>query len=193
MARVIRAERQGPAWLPAAVHEAREHASQIVARAEDEARVLRERAYAEGSEQGRAQAASALFDVAELRRRSVDQAESSAVEAIVLITKRLIGEAFATDRTRIVELVSSLLARVRRARQLIVHVHPADAATLRDSLDQPWLRRLALEGTLEVRDDASLERGGVRIESNLGELDARVDTRLHELTRALRREPRDER
>jgi flagellar biosynthesis/type III secretory pathway protein FliH len=43
----------------------------------------------------------------------------------------------------------------------------------------------ALEGALEVAGDPAITHGGCVIESDLGELDARLETRVSELGRAL--------
>jgi flagellar biosynthesis/type III secretory pathway protein FliH len=55
-------------------------------------------------------------------------------------------------------------------------------------LDQPTAAlqlRAGLDCPIELHSDAQITRGGCVIESNLGELDARIETRLSELARAL--------
>jgi flagellar assembly protein FliH len=68
------------------------------------------------------------------------------------------------------------LARVRRAREIVVHVHPDDLLLLR--APDHYARALELEGTLRLEADPALSRGGCTLSSNLGEIDARLETRL---------------
>jgi flagellar biosynthesis/type III secretory pathway protein FliH len=64
------------------------------------------------------------------------------------------------------------LERVRRASRVRVRVHPSDAAQL-------------IELEAEVVEDPSITRGGCVVESELGEVDARLEVRLDALARAI--------
>ncbi|KAF1005532.1 MAG: hypothetical protein GAK28_03285 [Luteibacter sp.] len=89
-----------------------------------------------------------------------------------VIAERVLGYELATRPEKIVEVVRQAVDALPSAtRHLKIHLHPTDAAIVRDhrsSLDH--------EGT--VVDDAALERGDVRLESEHSRLDARVRTRL---------------
>jgi flagellar biosynthesis/type III secretory pathway protein FliH len=189
MGRVIRAERRGPSYLPAGVYDAKLAAAAILERAREQADELRAGAVLQGLEQGRAEAARALLDVVAIKTRALEEAEESVVQAVALITKRLVGDAFAAEPQRILALVAPLLARVRRARSVVVRVHSSDASALRAGLDD-CIARLDIEGAVELQTDDTLQRGGCVIESSQGELDARVETRVEDFTRALRKDPR---
>jgi flagellar assembly protein FliH len=89
-----------------------------------------------------------------------------------VIAERVLGYEIATRPEKIVEVVRQAVDVLPAAsRQLKIHLNPADAAIVREhrsSADH--------EGT--VVDDAALERGDVRLESEHSRLDARVRTRL---------------
>lgn len=88
------------------------------------------------------------------------------------IAERVLGYEVATRPDKIIDVVRQAVDALPAAtRHLKIHLHPADAAIVREhrsSLDH--------EGT--VVDDATLERGDVRLESEHSRLDARVRTRL---------------
>ena len=187
MGRVIRAQRSGPAVVPKAVYDAQLEAAEIRARAEREAQALRERAYAEGHAAGSAAAAAQLFDLAKLRSELSARAEREATQAVLLVAAQLLGTTLQAEPDKIACLLRPHLARMRRAEQLILRLHPEDAAYLEahpDLLAQ-LKQQQQLEGSLALRSDAGLARGDCVIESNLGELDARVETRLTLLAAAL--------
>lgn len=89
-----------------------------------------------------------------------------------IIAERVLGYELATRPDKIVDVVRQAVDALPAAtRHLKIHLHPADAAIVREhrsSLDH--------EGT--VVDDATLERGDVRLESEHSRLDARVRIRL---------------
>jgi flagellar assembly protein FliH len=89
-----------------------------------------------------------------------------------IIAERVLGYEIATRPEKIVEVVHQAVDVLPAAsRHLKIHLNPADAAIVREhrsSVDH--------EGT--VVDDASLQRGDVRLESEHSRLDARVRTRL---------------
>jgi flagellar assembly protein FliH len=68
------------------------------------------------------------------------------------------------------------LLRVRRAKQVVVRVHPDDLALL--AAPDAYIRELELTGKLAFSADPTLTRGGCVLTSNLGEVDAQLETRL---------------
>jgi Flagellar assembly protein FliH len=88
----------------------------------------------------------------------------------------LLSEELRLRPEHVASVVERELARVRRARNVTLRVHPADLALLEGA--DTLRTRLELLGTLTLRADASLERGGCVLETDLGEVDARLETRL---------------
>ena len=185
MARVIRADNREPGVIPAQVVSAHERARAIVADAEHRADALRADAEREGRAVAEAALAKELLRMAEaldLERASLREA---AIEIALQAARRVIGQAL-TERPELVrQSVTALLARVRRARSVTVRVHPDDQATLGPELAS-LRERSGLDGTLRFESDASLTRGGCVVHSDVGSLDARIETQLAALERALK-------
>jgi len=92
------------------------------------------------------------------------------------LLRALLAEELALRPEHIAALVERELAGVRRARDIELRVHPHDARLL-EPVEQ--LRaRLELLGSLRVVEDGALARGGCVLITNLGEVDARLETRL---------------
>jgi flagellar biosynthesis/type III secretory pathway protein FliH len=142
---------------------------------EEVGRELREEAArrrAELEEEARAERAAASIAAADsqaLRARERDVAALA-----VAVAEHLVKDAIEARPERVRGLVSDALDRVRRASMVRVRVSPDDLASLR------------LPEGVEVASDAAIARGGCVVESDLGELDARIETRLDALLRALR-------
>jgi flagellar assembly protein FliH len=184
MGRVIRAERSGPRVVQAEVYDAKQLAARIVLAAHEQAAAVRDAAVAEGRAAGHAEAAQQLIEIAKARGELLRRTEQEAMHAVLLVAAELLGKTLAFDPAQIAELVAPHLARMRRAQHIVLKLHPEDATWLEQHQDALH-SRVELEGSLEVRADATIARGGCQIESNLGELDARIETRLSALAGAL--------
>lgn len=187
MARVIRAQRLGKSVVPAAVYDAQLEAAAIRQRAEAEAEQIRRAAHAEGYAAGQAAAARQLFDLAAVQAELSKRAERDATQAALLVAGQLLGSTLSTEPEKILALLKPHLARMRRAQRIVLRLHPDDTAWLQDHPDalNELREQHTLASSLELRSDASITRGGCVVESNIGDLDARVETRLTLLATAL--------
>jgi len=104
------------------------------------------------------------------------------VAVAVALAERLLGASLSLDPSRIVDLARAVIDEARGARRAVVEAHPLDADELR--------ARLPLEGldlqSIEVRSDAALARGELRLHTDLGTIDARLAPRFERLAAALR-------
>lgn len=101
---------------------------------------------------------------------------SSGSEAVQRALAALLSEELALRPEHVREVVERELVRQRRARTVTLHVHPEDLTLLDEVRD--YLARLELGFSLQLLPDATLTRGGCVVRSNLGEVDARLETRL---------------
>jgi flagellar biosynthesis/type III secretory pathway protein FliH len=115
------------------------------------------------------------------------RAEHDATQAALLVAGQLLGTTLSMEPDKIVSLLKPHLARMRRAQRLVLHLHPDDATWLQEHPEAltELREQHTLASSIELRSDASITRGGCVVESNIGDLDARVETRLTLLARAL--------
>jgi len=184
MARVIRADRTGPQIVPAAVVDAHAQARAIVQRAEAAAERQRQAALALARAQAQAELAAEWLRLAQQRDRQLAAIEPQVIELSLLASKRIIGEQLALAPRAIADLVAPLLARVRRARQVTLRVHPLDRPALEPAL-AALCERAELAASVQLELDPELERGDCVVISDIGVLDARIETQLQALSRAL--------
>jgi flagellar assembly protein FliH len=164
MTRIIRAERRGPALIRAGTQPP---AASDLAKASLAAEAARE-----------------LMQISAARVRVLREDQEQLQRAVLLIAGKLVQRELAADPALLAELIEPLVMRVRRAAHIGLRVHPEDSAALETRLRE-LPQHIELQGVLEVITDPALERGDCVVESELGELDARLTTRLHELGRAL--------
>jgi len=184
VARVIRASQPPARVIRADVFDAHVQGEQLVARAQDRAQRIEEEARDSGLQAGRAEAAVELIDAARARDAILAGATDEVLRVAAALAQHIVGKHVEAEPGRIAQLVAPQLMRVRGAKAVRVCVHPDDAPALRDAL------ATAADGEppagLEVATDAAMARGGCLVQSDVGEVDARVETRLPALVQALR-------
>ena len=182
--RVIRADRRGPAVLPAQLLDARARANALLAAARQDAERMREAAREQGRQAGRAELAGELLRTTQAHEQAVAALEPQAIAIALQAAKQLLGAEVSARPEQIRAIVAPLLARLRRARTLVLRVHPDDRPAL-----ESWLQAAQARGAapaeLSLESDAALTRGGCVLRSEIGTLDARVETQLAALARAL--------
>jgi flagellar assembly protein FliH len=104
------------------------------------------------------------------------------VDLARLLAERLLGESLRVAPEQVVALARQALGEARGARRITVVAHPDDAQILEHSLPA-----LGLDPSVaRVRADASRARGNLRIETEIGVLDAELAPQLERLALKLR-------
>jgi flagellar assembly protein FliH len=170
----------------------RDAGERLLAQASAEAEQIRERARAEGYEQGRAaghehgvaeiaRAVSALVEAVHgldaLRVEVAEAVEQDAIELALALAGKILAGAFQARPELVVEIVQGALRRITDRRRITVLVNPADLDVVRGALGE-----LTAQGSgVEVCDLQSDERVGVGsaiVRTAEGEVDASVATQL---------------
>ena len=185
MARVIKADHREPFVQKAVVTDARQVARELIEAAERSADAVRAQAEREGHAVAQARLAAELVQLAAARDRMLGELQAQGVELALQAAQRIVGQELALRPELAREQVVALLARLRRARSVTVRLHPDDHATLGPEL-AALRTRAQLAGTLALEADAGIARGGCVVQSDIGTLDARVETQLAALQQALR-------
>lgn len=164
--------------------DARAQAETIVREAHDAASRIRATARAEGHAAGHAEVAALLHDAQAARDGLLASAEQDVARLALVAAERIVGAALAAEPERIGAIVEDVLTRARRATTVLVRAAPADVPAI-ERLREHLRERAGLRGPLAVRADETIARGGCVVETNLGQLDARVEVQIAALARAL--------
>jgi flagellar assembly protein FliH len=168
-----------------------------------------QQAWRNGFEEGRREGLAAGASQIEARQRELD-ARIDAVETLLAAMSRpleRLDEMAAAELVRLALTTGSQLARrelrhdpaqliaiIRdcvnalpaSARHVRVHLHPADAAVIRERLAQP-----AAERAWSIVEDPVMTRGGCRVSSESSQIDARFDSRVAAVVAAVLGDERD--
>jgi flagellar biosynthesis/type III secretory pathway protein FliH len=173
--------------VEAPVEDARKAAARIVAEAQADAARLRAQAVADGHEEGVAQAAELLASVRAESERARREAETELKRLAVSIAEKILGRELALSPDAVIDVTREALRAAGDPDQLIVRAHPDDVAAL--EREKPRLmERMRESAAVTVRADAQVTRGGCVLETPLGVVDARLQTQLAAIERALAKE-----
>jgi flagellar biosynthesis/type III secretory pathway protein FliH len=162
---------------------ARAEARRLLEAAAGEAERIRAAAAEEGRRQGWSEAGEALVAAEAERRRAIEALEADVLRLALGVAGKVVGS-LAAQEGLAVETARRALARLRRAPEVELRAHPADAPALRSALPGPGPGASGA-GRVLVREDAEVGRGGVVAESAAARVDARLEAQLEEIGRAL--------
>lgn len=196
MGRVVKSlGRVVPAPVLSASEEAarlRAEAAAVLARATAEAAELRARAeragheagFAAGREEGLAQVTALIAGAQAQARRIADEARGSAVVLGRRIAEKVIGRAVTVEPELMAQMAASALAASRaRGGTIVVRVHPDDLAAV--EAHRPRLAAALPAADLRLVTDPAVSPHGCIVDTPAGRLDARLETQLDALERAL--------
>jgi flagellar biosynthesis/type III secretory pathway protein FliH len=188
-----------PAWeeLVAAAHK---QAEEIIAHAQHQAAALQQEAYeqglARGLEDGRAEAKQELSlsqvalvqagqSLIVLEEQLVSRLTPQLVRLALAIAEKIVGREVAEDPTIVASVLERARAELPQARHVRIWLHPRDHQFLQEA--QPDLVWVGEKGgrKVEVLSSEEVDRGGCRVETEMGVVDATIPVQLQEIRRQL--------
>jgi flagellar biosynthesis/type III secretory pathway protein FliH len=182
--------------VPTAVLDARDEAATLRTAARADADALRARADEEraeavkqGREEGRAAGAAEIAALLVGARVQAEQLREAATPAAIAIARKMaeqiVGRAVALAPEMMADIAGAALEACRpRGDWVRVRVHPDDAAAV-IARKQALAARAPTAAALDVVTDEAVGRFGCVIETAVGRVDARLETQLAALERAL--------
>ena len=140
-----------------------------------------EQGLTEGREAGRAEVhaqverlAGMFYDLAKPFEALDEEVERELLTLAMALARQIVRRELKTDPTQIIGIIREAIGALPvAAREVRVHLHPEDAAVVREHLaptisDRAWA----------IVEDPVMARGGCQITTNTSRIDARLETRL---------------
>jgi flagellar biosynthesis/type III secretory pathway protein FliH len=180
--------------VPKLVADAQQQANELIRKAHADARHILAHAQATADDlilqqQARARADALCLVVGEaleLRKRQAELSKSVLDRSIgfaTLLAERLLGEELQQSPERIRDLARQALREAAGARQAVIVASPRDAAELKAGL----VGLGALLDSIGIEEDGKLSRGQLRVETELGVIEADLKGQLERLAAQLKK------
>ena len=173
---------------------AKKEAEQIIADAEEFAEKLRDqtvidseetikKAFEKGTEDALLEFQKNLFEIREIRERVLRETEKDVLRLSVRLAEKIVGKTLSGDKKAIQDIVTTALQNARQKERITIRVNPAELQLVQK--EEEALQTSAQAKYLDVVADPRVEKGGCLIESEVGTVDARLETQFRVLERAL--------
>jgi flagellar assembly protein FliH len=124
--------------------------------------------------------ATTLDDLMRVRNEMIRHTEKQMVQLALAVARRVVHREVAIDPNALVTMMRVALERVNDAARVTVRLNPVDHQSVTSG---PGGAAASDQVTLTA--DPRIPRGGCKVESEYGEIDAGVDAQIQEIARAL--------
>jgi type III secretion protein L len=171
------------------LHEARTNAAEILNSAEQSAENIRHESYEKGREQAEAELVENILAIKAERARNLANIEQEVLRLAVKIAEKIIGEEIKHDEATRGEIVLNALRHARQQEMLTVRVNAEDLPLLESMREK--IDSFGRAKYIDFVADQAVKSGGCIIESASGTIDARLETQLRILEKALLAQARE--
>jgi type III secretion protein L len=159
-------------------------AEQKLREAEEAFEERKREGYEEGLLAGKMEMAERLMEQVISGVEYVERQESVLVEAVIGALRKILGDM--DEEERVVAVVRKALSYVRAQKKVLLRLNPAEAETVNKKMGE-ILRDYPGLGLLEVAADARLAKGSCTLESEIGVIDASLETQIEAIRRSFLR------
>ena len=118
-----------------------------------------------------------FVELVKVKRQVAAEMEPQIVDLALSIARRVVGDELKTNREVIVGIVRQGLSTLQERDEILIRVNPAEADTVRGHQTE---YEAMIEGLKKftIQADGAIELGSCAIETNLGNVDARIETQF---------------
>ena len=166
------------------LQKAQQEAESILQKAEEAAQKQRQNGYDTGYQEGLAQTTELLMKARLEQEQFLKNANRDLMDLAFKIAEKIIGKQLEIDPDSIISIVKQAMQTVRQTKQLTIRVHPDDAKRLKAN-EEELQEALGRQRFLDVVEDKKVQQGGCIIESEIGTVEAQLNTQLERLKKIL--------
>lgn len=168
------------------IEAAKAQAAQIAATTQAARDQAAEQGHEEGYERGMGEWLRETQKVHEGLKGFVEQARPQLVKLALRVAEKILRQKLEISPEAVVPMVDEALRSVRAQQQakIVLRVHPSDREVLA-ARRQRWLERYPSIASLDIIGDETLQRGGCRLETDFGMVDATIETQIRVIERHL--------
>ncbi|MGA2615260.1 MAG: flagellar assembly protein FliH [Spirochaetia bacterium] len=185
------AEDQAQVILAEAKTKAAELENEIKARITQTEREAYEKGHADGHakgyDEGKAEVArlvdslhTIITKAIEKRNEIIEEAETQIINLVLLIVKKVIKVISENQKNVVINNVVQALRKLKSRGDVVIRVNLADLELTSEHV-KDFMKMVENVKSITVLEDSSVDRGGCIIETDFGQIDARISSQLHEI------------
>ena len=158
-------------------------AKEVLAQVQEEMERSRKQGHELGYQEGLQQGLEMLHRVKELRQKLFDDNEREMVKLVFEIAEKIIGREFRENDKAIMNVIR-LAVSDAVGDKIVVHLNPQDYEKVKKN-EAELMSKIESGKTLVFREDDTVKIGGCVVETDIGTIDAQLDTQLNAIKKAL--------
>lgn len=177
------------------IQDAKDEADRIIKTAESQEEIIKNRSSQEGydngykdgfkigeDEQNRlVERIHKIIETIMTRRQEIlKETEAQIVELVVLMTRKVVKVISENQKSVIANNILAALNKVKSRGEVILRVNMEDAKIATQNLME-FTKRVENVSKITIIEDSSIEKGGCIVETDFGEIDATIQSQLHEI------------
>jgi type III secretion protein L len=166
------------------LHKAQQEAEEIIRKAQQESEQQRKAAFDSGYQEGLAQVTETLTKARLEHEQFLKNANRDLMDLAFKIAEKIIGKQLEIEPETIIGIVKQAMQTVRQSKQLTIRVHPEDAKFLKEN-EEELMESLGRQRIIDIMEDKKVQHGGCIIESEIGTVEAQLQTQLERLKKIL--------
>ncbi len=171
------------------LEEARAKADELIASARHEAEKLRQEAQEAGREQGINEGATEVAQIVSRMVQHQQEQEAQVLPQLLKLVRKMAEKVIGSELEQRPEALIGMIKRTlhdkaRQRRSIMLRINSRDLETVRNERHR-LMDALVRASDLAIREDDDISPGGVIIETEAGSIDARLETQLDALERAM--------
>jgi flagellar assembly protein FliH len=142
---------------------------------------------AKGYEEGRAEVQRLVESLhgiitraIEKRNEIIEEAETQIINLVLLIVKKVIKVISENQKNVVINNVVQALRKLKSRGDVVIRVNLADLELTSEHV-KDFMKMVENVKSITVMEDSSVDRGGCIIETDFGQIDARISSQLHEI------------
>jgi len=158
-------------------------AARLEAAEREAAKKGREDGREEGYKEGVAEAERLVGRLHVILDRAMDkraETEAQVVELVLLIAKKVVKVISENQKSVVVQNISQALRKLKTKSDVIIRVNLADLQLATEHV-KDFVQMTENAKKMQIVEDSTVDRGGCVIETDFGEIDARIASQLNEL------------
>lgn len=114
------------------------------------------------------------------RQDIIDQSETQLIELVLLIARKVVKVVTENQKNVVINNIVQALRKMKSRGDVAIHVNLADLE-LATGHTQDFLKMVENVKSITVLEDSTIDQGGCVIETDFGQIDARISSQLKEI------------
>jgi flagellar assembly protein FliH len=127
---------------------------------------------------------NAVAELSDMRASLVDIYQRQILEMVFLIVEKIIHRSIQISPDIILDTVRAASSHLMETDEIHLRLHPSDFEYIRE-IEAALSKKLSGKKNFHIVEDSTLERGGVVIETEFGEVDATIRSQIEHMKEAV--------